>query len=167
MSAAAEDTSTVFELPKDETPVSRLALRDGAVGLLVLSLFGAADAWYSTTGLALAGVVAWLDGVVAGLVLGVLSHEWGHFAGARLSGGIAPTTAITRFFPLFVFDLEHSEPRAFRGMGVGGNLGHWLTVVLLAYAVPLDAPGRVALVSAALGFAVFASVTEFPVVWRA
>jgi hypothetical protein len=96
-----------------------------------------------------------------------IAHEWGHFAGARWTGGIAPTTRITSFFPLFVFDMVRSEPNAFRAMSVGGNLAHWLVVLVLALGVPLDAPARVALVSAAFGFAVFASTTEFPVIRRA
>jgi hypothetical protein len=167
MSATTVEDTAPFEAPQDVTPVFRLALRDGAIALSALTLFGAADAWYSTTGLALAGLVAVLDGLGAGIVLGILSHEWGHFAGARLSGGIAPTTKLTSFFPLFVFDMEHNAPGPFRGMGVGGNLAHWLTVVVLAAALPLDTAGRVALVCGAFGFAVSASLTEIPVVRRA
>ncbi len=54
MSATTVEDTAPFEAPPDVTPVFRLALRDGAIALSALTLFGAADAWYSTTGLALA-----------------------------------------------------------------------------------------------------------------
>ncbi len=152
---------------KDLTPVGRLALRDGAIALAALSLWAAADVWSSTTSLALAHALAVLDGLFVGFGLGLLAHEWGHFAGARLGGGIAPTTKITSIFPMFVFDMQRSDPRAFRVMGLGGNAAHWAWVLVLAALLPLDAPGRVALVSGAFAFAVGASTTEFPVIRRA
>jgi hypothetical protein len=153
--------------PADTTPISRLALRDTALALAGLSLWAAADTWYAITGLALAGWVSVLDGVLVGVGLGILAHEWGHFAGARLGGGIAPTREFTSLFPIFVFDMQRSNPSAFRAMSLGGNLAHWGLVLLFVSLVPLDAPGRVALVSGAFGFAVSASTTEFPVIRRA
>lgn len=167
MSAAEQSTSESFAAPPDVTPIARLAQRDGAIALAMLTLFGAADAWYHATGLALAGAIAVLNGAIVGWRLGVLGHEWGHFAGARLNGGIAPTTKFTSFFPIFIFDMEKSDPKAFRGMGVGGNLGHWAVFLLLALLLPFDAAGRIALVCGAFAFAVSASTTEFPVVQRA
>jgi hypothetical protein len=52
-------------------------------------------------------------------------------------------------------------------MGIGGNLAHWSWVLLLLVGVGVDAPGRVALVAGAFGFAVSASFTEWPVIGRA
>ena len=163
MSEGTDTSAGDIPLPVDATPVSRLALRDGAVVLAALSLWAGADAWHTVTGLAFAQLLAVLDGFLAGAALVGLAHEWGHFAGARWSGGIAPTTQMASFFPLFVFDMNRSDPSAFRAMGVGGNVAHWLAVGVLAVGVPLDTPARAALVSAAFGFAVFASTTEFPV----
>jgi len=156
-----------FKAPEDLTPVPKLALRDGALALAALSLWAAADTWHATSGLGLAAILSVLDGFVVGVVVSGLAHEWGHFAGARLGGGVAPTTRFGSFFPIFVFDMEHSDARAFRAMSVGGNVGHWLVVLVLAVFLPLDGPGRIALVSAAFGFACFASATEFPVIRRA
>jgi hypothetical protein len=167
MSEAAGAQAEAQQAPADVTPVSRLALRDGALALAALSLWAGADAWYGATGLAFAGLVSVLDGFLAGAALGAIAHEWGHFAGARWAGGIAPTTRLTSLFPLFVFDMGRSDPAAFRAMSVGGNVAHWLAVLVLVLGIPLDAPGRVALVSAAFGFAVFASTTELPVIRRA
>jgi hypothetical protein len=155
------------ENTSDTTRVSRLALRDGALALAALSLWAAADAWYAATGLAFAALLSVLDGVAVGAALGLLAHEWGHFGGARWGGGIAPTTGITTLFPIFVFDMQRSDPRAFRAMSVAGNAAHWLVVGLLAVLVPLDAPGRIALLCGAFGFAVASSTTEFPVIRRA
>lgn len=50
-------------------------------------------------------------------------------------------------------------------MSVGGNVTPWALVLVLVIFVPVDTPGRVALMSSTLGFAVFAAVTEFPVIW--
>lgn len=163
----ADDHSDRSEVPRDATPLAKLGLRDAAIVLGALSLWAAADAWQATSGLALAWLLSVVDGVLVGALVTRIAHEWGHFAGARWGGGIAPTTPLTSFFPLFVFDMQRSDPRAFRAMSVAGNAAHWLAVLLLAVAVPLDAAGRVALLSSAFGFAVFGSLTELPVIRRA
>jgi len=153
--------------PADVTPVWKLARRDTAIVLAALSLWAAADVWYALTGLPLAAVVSVLDGAFVGVGVGLLFHEWGHFAGARLAGGIAPTRKLGSVFPIFDFDLQRSDPAAFRAMGLGGNAAHWSWVLLLLAGIGLDAPGRVALVAGAFGFAVSASFTEWPVIGRA
>jgi len=153
--------------PADRAPVLQLARRDGAIALAALSLFGAADAWQLATGLGLASFVAFADGGVVGIVLGTLAHEWGHFVGARRAGGIAPTRDVRSLFPIFDLDLQRSDPAAFRAMSVGGNVGHWAVVLAVLAFVPLDSPGRVALLASTFGFAVSASTTEFPIIGRA
>jgi hypothetical protein len=164
MAEAIGSNAEPVEAARDATPVSKLALRDGVLALAALTLWGASDTWFATTSLFLAGLVSVLNGVLAGIALASLAHEWGHFGGARLSGGIAPTTKLTRFFPLFHLDMEKSDPSAFRSMSVAGNVAHWLAVIVLVAMIPLDTPGRVALVSAVFGFAIFASTTEFPII---
>lgn len=168
--AAPDETSPPTEeaAPRpDATPVAKLAQRDGAIALAALSLFAATDAWHAVTGLGFAALLATAVGIVAGVVLGTLAHEWGHFAGARWFGGIAPTRPFRSLFPIFDLDLQKSDPRAFRAMSVAGNLGHWAVVLLLLLALPLDAVGRMALFCASFGFAVSASLTEFPIIGRA
>jgi hypothetical protein len=165
-----ETTATVEqagERPADRTPVARLARRDGGIALAALSLFAAADAWAATTGLGFAKLLAVVDGVVVGVVLGTLAHEWGHFGGARFAGGIAPTRAYTSLFPIFDLDLQRSDPYAFRVMSVSGNVAHWSVVALVALLLPLDTAGRAALLAASFGFALSASLTEFPIIHRA
>ena len=167
MSAAASTVDGTQERPADATPVPKLARRDGGIALAGLSLFAAADAWHATTGLAFASLLTLANGIVVGVGLGSMAHEWGHFAGARLSGGIAPTRSYRSLFPIFDLDLDRSDPAAFRAMSVGGNLAHWAVVLLLALLVPMDTPGRQALVCAAFGFAISASTTELPIIQRA
>jgi hypothetical protein len=170
MSEAASNASTdaaAEARPKDAAPVAKLAQRDGAIALAALSLFAAADAWYAATGLGFAGLLSFLDGAVVGVVLGTLAHEWGHFAGARLSGGIAPTRGIRSLFPIFDLDLVKSDPSAFRAMSVGGNVAHWAVALAVLLFLPLDTPGRAALLAGSFGFAVSASTTELPIIRRA
>jgi hypothetical protein len=164
--ADAKDAPAADEHPPDATPVARLLRRDGAIALAALSLWAAADAWQATSGLALAALLAVADGLAVGAGLGALAHEWGHFAGARLAGGIAPTRPYRSFLPLFDLDLVRSSEAAFRSMSIGGNVGHWLVFVLLAAALPFDSASRVALVAGSFGYAVFASTTEVPVIRR-
>jgi hypothetical protein len=162
----AEELAAEKTTRADATPVSRLAMRDGAIALAALSIWAAADAWYTATGLGAAALLSVLDGLAVGYALNLLAHEWGHFAGARWGGGIAPTTKVTRLFPIFVLDMQKSPVRAFQAMSVGGNLAHWSAVLLLFLWVPLDSPGRVALACGAFAFAFGASLTEFPVIRR-
>ena len=171
MAEAADYTARAKELGEertnaDVTPVSRLALRDGGIALAVLSLWAASDAWHTATGLGAASLLSVLDGLAAGYAINLLAHEWGHFAGARWGGGIAPTTKFTQLFPIFLLDMQRSPERAFKAMGVGGNIAHWTLTALFFSWVPLDAPGRVALASGAFAFAFGASFTEFPVIRR-
>ncbi|MBW2273661.1 MAG: hypothetical protein JRG96_10340 [Deltaproteobacteria bacterium] len=167
MSDTSDLRAEEAEPPADAAPVIKLAQRDAALLLAALSIWAAAEALYAATGMTFAVILSTLDGVVVGVVVGLMAHEWGHFAGARWGGGIAPTKPIGSFFPIFALDMQRSDDRAFRAMGVGGNVGHWLAVLILALALPLDTPGRVALLSGAFGFAVSASATELPVIRRA
>lgn len=160
--AKAESTGSVA----DAASLPRVALRDLALLLAALSLWAGADAWRLLSGTALSWWLSVLDGLVVGAVVVGLVHEWGHFAGARLSGGTAPLAATQLPLPLFNFDFARSEPRHFQAMGIGGNIAHWSAVLLLALLLPLGTPGQIALLSGALGFAVFASAVEFPVISR-
>jgi len=155
------------ERPADAAPVAKLAQRDGGIALAALSLFAAADAWHAVSGLGFAAVLSVLDAVVVGVVLGSLAHEWGHFAGARLSGGIAPTRGLRSLFPIFDLDLQKSDPSSFRAMSVAGNVGHWAVVLAVLAFLPFDSPAQTALLASTFGFAVAASTTEFPIIGRA
>ena len=165
MNAAAGSGAAVADRPK-EPNLWFVATRDLAIVLSILTLWAAADTWYAVTGLGLAAAVSVLNGILAGGAIAGLLHEWGHFIGARVSGGTAPLAPARGFLPLFNFDFAKSEVSHFQAMSVGGNLPTWGFALFLAWALPLDAPGRIAIFSAAVGFSIFASVVEFPVMSR-
>jgi hypothetical protein len=141
-----------------------VVLRDVAIVAAGFSLFAAADAWYILTGTALASALSLVEGLLVGIALGALLHEWGHFAGARFSGATAPLRPFAGFLPLFDFDYEDNTSSHFQSMSIGGNLAHWLVFLVLFFGLPLSTPGQVAIASGAFGFAVFASSIEFPVI---
>ncbi|MAI80886.1 MAG: hypothetical protein CL917_18250 [Deltaproteobacteria bacterium] len=152
---------------KDESSLLLLVARDVALGAGLLSLFAAADAWHILTGSGLSGFLSIVDGFLVGLGISALAHEWGHYSGGRWSGARLPLKAVRSFPQVFGFDYQKCEARHFMGLSVGGNVGHWLMVILLAVFLPLDTTGQLALLSGSFGFAVFASTVEFPVIARA
>ena len=144
-----------------------VALRDVAILAAGLSLFAAADSWHSLGASSISAALSVVDGLLVGFLLTGLIHEWGHFAFARLSGGVAPLRPATAFLPLFDFDYRRNSIDQFRAMSIGGNVAHWLVFFVLLGGLPITTVGQVALLSSAFGFAVFASSIEFPVIWRA
>ena len=165
LNEAVASGEATAEAPK-EPSIWLVGVRDLAIVLAILTLWAAADTWYAVTGLGLAAAVSVLNGVLAGGAIAGLLHEWGHFIGARVSGGTAPLAPAKGFLPLFNFDFAKSEVSHFQAMSIGGNLPTWGFALLLAWVLPLDAPGRIAIVSAAVGFSIFANVVEFPVMSR-
>ena len=162
--ASPESASNEAANPGDASKLSLVVLRDIAIVAAGLSLFAAADTWHSLTGTALSGALSIVDGLLVGVLLTALLHEWGHFAGARLSGGRAPLRPVKGFLPLFDFDYANNTRQHFQGMSIGGNVAHWLVVVVLLLGLPLASVGQIAIVSSAFGFAIFASSIEFPVI---
>lgn len=151
---------------KDEASMLLVALRDAAILSGLLSLFAAAEAWATVSGLAFASLLATIDGFLVGALTTALAHEWGHFAGARLAGGHAPLKPLSGFLPLFDFDYRNNDRKAFEWMGFGGNIAHVAIPLVYFLALPTDGPGAAALVAGAAGFAVFSSLVEWPVIAR-
>lgn len=75
-------------------------VRDLAIVLGALSLWAGADAWYLATRSGFAAALSVADGLLVGLAVAIALHEWGHYAGARLSGGYAPLNQNGRLLPL-------------------------------------------------------------------
>jgi hypothetical protein len=142
-------------------------LRDISLGAALLSLFAAADAWAGLTEGRLAQGLSVLDGLLVGAALGALSHEWGHFTGARVSGSDTPLLPFSAFPQIFNLNLMKCEASHFMGMSLGGNIGHWLLFVLLIMGLPLTSVGQIALVSGSFGFGIFATSVELPVILKA
>jgi hypothetical protein len=163
----SEELKRTFAKPvaeQDEASLALVALRDVAILSVLLSIFGAAEAWAQVSGLAFASLLATIDGFLVGAATTALAHEWGHFAGARLGGGHAPLKPISGFLPLYDFDYAHNDRRAFDWMSIGGNLAHVFVPLLYLVAIGASGPGTAALIAGAAGFAVFSSIIEWPVI---
>lgn len=154
-------------IPTDASPIAVVLLRDVAILTTMLSVWAGAEAWAVQSGLGLATALSSLGGLLVGAAATALLHEWGHFLGARLSGGVAPVSPAANFLPLFLFDFERSDESHFRAMSLGGNLAHWGVALGLLALLPGASAGQIALQCGALGFATFASTVEFPVIRRA
>jgi hypothetical protein len=148
----------------DETPLALMAVRDLAAFSLLLAIFGGADSWARATGLGLAEFVTAIFGALAGGLTAGMWHEWGHFIGARLAGGHSPLKPVQAFPQVFDFDYEGNSPKSFDWMSIGGNVGNWAAALFFVLALPLGSIGPDALVAGAVGFSVFTSLVEFPVI---
>lgn len=139
-----------------------------AVMLLgALTLWGAADAWAVATDWGLAWFVALANAVIAGHVVASTLHEWGHFAGARLSGSVSPVLKEpVRYFFMFNFSFDENDRRQFLWMSWGGILVPWALVLLAPALLPIDNPSRAMLLAVLVTRAVQVSAFEVPVVMR-
>lgn len=149
---------------QDQASLRLVVLRDVAVASALLSLFGAAETWAAVSGLAFPALLSTVNGFLVGAATGAIAHEWGHFAGARLGGGHAPLKPIGGFFPIYDFDYKNNGKQAFDWMSIGGNLAHAAVPLVYLLALPTNSPGTAALVAGAVGFAVFSSIIEIPVI---
>lgn len=144
-----------------------MLLKDAATIVAALALFGGAETWAAASGLGLAHVTAVGAAMIAGWVIASLLHEWGHYAGAKLSGAIAPRVKLAGLaFFRFNFDLEKNSLRQFASMSAGGNVAHWSAFAAAFLLVPMNTLAQSVFVSSALAFAVFASVIEWPIIAR-
>lgn len=139
----------------------------GLVFLGALTLWGAADAWAVQTDLLLAEFLAVVNAFVAATILAIQFHEWGHFAGARLSGSYSPLVRQPRSDGfIFGFIFEKNSRDQFLAMSIGGPAGNWLLFILTLALVPMDSWGRAMLVAVALARAISVSVFEVPIILR-
>lgn len=149
---------------QDEASLRLVILRDVAIVSALLSIFGAAETWASVSKLAFPALLSTINGFLVGAATTAVAHEWGHFAGARLGGGHAPLKPIGGLFPIFDFDYANNGKQAFDWMSIGGNLAHVAVPLVYLFALPTNTPGTAALVAGAVGFAVFSSIIEIPVI---
>jgi len=153
---------------RDRARLRRIASIHLVMVMGALTLWGAADSWAVTSGWGLAWAAAILNALIAAYVISATLHEWGHFAGARLSGSVAPVLKEpVRYFFMFDFKFEHNDSRQFLWMSLGGILTPWLLVVATPLLVPIDNASRVMLLAVFLAQAVSVSVFEAPVALRA
>ena len=160
----------VKESPKSEEKEPELLgmlLRDAAVVFAALALWGGADAWASTSGLALALVTSVGSALIAGWIIASLMHEWGHYLGAKLSGSKAPRIkAPGLLFFRYNFDLVNNSLGQFTSMSVAGSLAHWGVFAAALLLLPMATLAQTAFISSTFAFAIFASIVEWPIIAR-
>ena len=152
--------------PDHNKGLGKIAQYHFAAAMAAFTLFGAGDIWAVQSGLWLAGAVSVANGLIAGVVLAYLSHEWGHFAGARYAGARSPVLPEPRSFFMFSFDMERNSVSQFLSMSRGGPLANWLFVVALWLLLPMNTAGQAMFFAAAAAIAVSVSVFEVPIINR-
>ncbi len=141
--------------------------QDAALVLAGLALFGGAEAWAAASGLILAQVAAVGNALVAGWLITSVFHEWGHYAGAKLAGAVAPRVKPPGFSLFrYRFDLERNSLWQFTAMSLGGNVAHWGVFAAAFLLLPMATLAQSGFVAATFAFAVFASVIEWPIIAR-
>lgn len=136
--------------------------------MAAITLWGAADVWATASGWALAQAVAIANAFIAATVVASIGHEWGHFAGARLTGAKSPVhEKPVNYFFMFDFDFDVNDTRQFVWMSWGGILAPWVIVIATLLLVPIDTLGRATLLAVLAARAASASLFEVPVVQRA
>ena len=162
-----QESEPGLDRDKDRANLRSVAALHFVVVMGALTLWGAADAWAVTSGWGLAWAVAIANAIIAGYIIASTLHEWGHYAGARLSGSFAPVAAKpVRYFFMFNFSFEKNDKRQFLAMSLGGIVVPWLLVALTALLVPLDNASRAMLLAVFVTRAVQISLFEVPVVSR-
>lgn len=133
-----------------------------------LTLWGAAQTWAEASGLGIASFAAIGAALIAGTVLTSTIHEWGHFAGARLSGAVSPALEEPRrHFFMFDFPIDQNDLRQFSWMSWGGILAPWLNVLAVLLFVPLGTLSACVLLATLLSRSISIAVFEAPVVQAA
>ena len=165
----AAEAASLAELARDldRARMQQIGSFHFALVFGALTLWGAAETWAQVTGWALAHVAAVANALVAGFVVTSTVHEWGHFAGARLSGAVSPVLEEPRrHFFMFDFAMEQNDTHQFSWMSWGGILAPWMPVVLVAALVPLGITSAAVLLATLVARAVAIAAFEVPVVLR-
>ena len=149
---------------RDRARLEQIALRHSAIVLAALTLWGASDSWALSSGWLLAETVSILNAVFAGTVIAYIAHEWGHFAGARVSGSISPVLKEPVSFFMFNFKDKLNTQGQFLSMSVGGPLANWSLFVLVLILLPLNTWSQATLLATTFAIATSVSVFEFPVI---
>ena len=162
--SAAETTDVEARKKRDNTRLRKIAIKHAAIVLASFTLWGTADSWAAQSGLFLAEIVSLINAIFAGVILAYILHEWGHFAGARVSGAVSPVAKEPVSFFMFNFKDELNTREQFLSMSVGGPLANWGLFVLIFMLLPLNTWSQAMLLATTFAIAVSVSVFEFPVI---
>lgn len=139
-------------------------LRDGAFVIATAVLWAVLLGMDGTAGPAIVAL-----NVIVGLmtvVVGYLTHEWGHLLGCWSRGSVVrmPDRVTSAF--LFNFDVGRNDRRQFNAMVAGGFIASIVFVVLLAAVLPLNLlAGKIAMGLTVIGV-IATFVLEVPTAWR-
>jgi len=153
-----------FDRAKDMARLKSVAGRHFATLMGALTLFAAGDLWAQQSDLLIADFTGLANAIIAGYIMAFLAHEWGHFAGARLSGAMSPVLKEPAGFFMFNFKFEHNTTRQFLWMSLGGPGANWTLVLLIWWLLPMSTPAGLMLLATALGIAVNVTVFEGPII---
>lgn len=136
-----------------------------AVVVLALSLFAAADSWFTISGLGLAAALSVITGLAAGFVFTSEVHEWFHYLGAKFSGGTYSTPDKMGLF-VYDWDFKSNSTSQFFTMSIAGTIGSLVGLYSLYTWLPPETVGRVAVIAGGAASLAFAGAIEWPVLRR-
>ena len=138
------------------------ALSQGGALLMAIGLWAAFDSWLIVSGLPIANGLAAIAAIPAGIVMGQIVHEWGHFSGALIGKSkfsLKPSPSIL----FFDFNYLDSSARQYMLLAAGGLLGSILLLVAVWVYLPIDNTARLFLLATAIGQLAFVLYVELPV----
>jgi hypothetical protein len=162
--SAAETTDVEARKKRDNSRLRKIAIRHAAIVLTAFTIWGTSDSWAAQSGLFLAEMVSLINAIFAGVILAYIFHEWGHFAGARISGAVSPVAKEPVSFFMFNFKDELNTREQFLSMSAGGPFANWGLFVLIFTLLPLNTWSQAMLLATTFAIAVSVSVFEFPVI---
>jgi hypothetical protein len=148
----------------DEAPLFALLLRDIALAATLLGVALAADSWASSSDFVLAAGIAGVVGFAAAFGMYAPLHEWGHYLGAKLTGGRAPRNGLTRIFPMFHFDMDRSTCAQAAAVGIGGSAFTLLLALAIWTWPDGDSTGLLGMRLAMVYVMVSTAVIEWPII---
>jgi len=138
--------------------------RDLVIAGLFVAAAMALNNWYAATGSSIALWTTWAILFILAFIGIYLSHEWGHYMGARVAGADVPLGSGNGILLGLLDPATHSRHQ-FMSMALGGEVGYFVPSLIF---IPLFwdwAPFQgVAIASAA--FAVQALYVDIPVLWK-
>lgn len=151
---------------RDNARLKKVAVRHAIWAIAAITIWGTSDYWATGSGLVLAEVVSLFNAIFAGVILGSIAHEWGHFSGARLSGAVSPIAKEPVGFFMFNFKDELNTRSQFLSMSFGGPLANWSLVAAVFLLLPFETWSQALLLATVFSTAVSVSVFEVPVMQR-
>lgn len=148
----------------DQASIPALLFRDTVLIVALVGVVLAIDAWLTSFENIWFTILSGLIAFPAGFKANTIFHEWGHFTGARMLGGHAPTNKFSQLFPMFHFDISNSTHRQFMGMSYGGTITEWLFPLLLLLTIGAETIGHAALITGAVAIALVGFLVEAPII---